>query len=82
MFMFKLHNDNNLVFQVFGCVCLMGIRAVICLSLFIHLFIYLGSIFLGFLPLCFYCHISFKGALDKSNIYLFISSSIKDCKSN
>ena len=23
-----------------------------------------------------------KGALDKSNIYLFISSSIKDCKSN
>ena len=24
----------------------------------------------------------FKGALDKSNIYLFISSSIKGCKSN
>ena len=23
-----------------------------------------------------------KGALDKSNIYLFIFSSIKDCKSN
>ena len=23
-----------------------------------------------------------KGTLDKSNIYLFISSSIKDCKSN
>ena len=34
MFMFKLHNDNNLFFQVFGYVCLMGVRAVICLSLF------------------------------------------------
>ena len=41
MFMFKLHNNNNLFFQVFGCVCLMGVRAVICLSLFICLFIYL-----------------------------------------
>ena len=26
--------------------------------------------------------INIKGALDKSNIYLFISSSVKDCKSN
>ena len=29
-----------------------------------------------------YFSIYFKGALDKSNTYLFISSSIKDCKSN
>ena len=26
--------------------------------------------------------VSIKGALDKSNIFLFISSSVKDCKSN
>ena len=57
MFMFKLHNDNDLFLQVFGCLCLMGVRNVICLSLFICLFIYLFRECLsGFLPLCFYCH--------------------------
>ena len=55
------HNDNinNYFFQAFGRVCLMGVRTVICLSLFTCLFIYLflkGVSFWVFLPLCFYCH--------------------------
>ena len=38
--------------------------------------------FLGPIQVQRYKLIKVKGALDKSNIYLFISSSIKDCKSN
>ena len=60
MFMFKLHNDNNLFFHVFGCVCLMGVIGLLFVYLlFICLFIYLFREYLSgffFLPLCFYCH--------------------------
>ena len=58
--MFKLHNDN-LFFQVFGCVCLIGVRGVICLILFICLFIYLFKEYLsGFFYHCVSIVISFN----------------------